>query len=120
MEIPHTSISASTIAGTATRYSNCFLRALNVKDISNDVLAFDGRSNTAINTQLRFLLHAQNFKCCGSNLLLHGLRSKLTIACPSCGLLLLFGESFKLPVAGVIPDPISSEPTTPEGEAAAN
>ena len=62
MEIPHTSISASAVAGTATRYSDCFLRALNVKDVSNDVLVFDGGSNTAINTQLRFLLHAENCK----------------------------------------------------------
>src|SRR5712692_9556063 len=62
MEIPHPSISASAVAGTATRYSDCFLRALKVKDVSNDVLVLDGRSNTAINTQLRFLLHAENSK----------------------------------------------------------
>src|ERR1039458_9455286 len=62
MEIPHTPISASAVAGTATRYSDCLLRALNVKDISNDVLAFDCRSNTAVNTHLLFLLHTENCK----------------------------------------------------------
>jgi hypothetical protein len=31
------------------------------------------------------------------------------VACPRCGLLLFFGESFTLPPAGVLPDPGISE-----------
>jgi len=37
------------------------------------------------------------------------------VACPHCGLLLLFGESFNVPPAAIIPDPVTAagEPTAP-------
>lgn len=37
------------------------------------------------------------------------LRVSEPVACPLCGLLLFLGESFTLPAAGVLPDPVVSE-----------